>query len=190
MREPKRNNAFVCVCVCLSCLFFPPLGILITTLVYVYVFVCFSIMFGPDICGTSTKKVHVIFTYKGKNHLINKDIRCETDQLTHVYTLIVHPDNTYEVRIDGTKKESGSLFEDWDFLPATTIKDPSESKPEDWVNDPKIDDPSDDKPSDWDDAPKSIPDPDATRPEDWDDEEDGEWEPPTISNPEYKGMRV
>lgn len=32
---------------------------------------------GPDICGPGTKKVHVIFNYKGKNHLINKDIRCK-----------------------------------------------------------------------------------------------------------------
>ena len=34
-------------------------------------------MFGPDICGPGTKKVHVIFNYKGKNVLINKDIRCK-----------------------------------------------------------------------------------------------------------------
>ena len=32
---------------------------------------------GPDICGPGTKKVHVIFTYKGKNLLIKKDIRCK-----------------------------------------------------------------------------------------------------------------
>lgn len=32
---------------------------------------------GPDICGPGTKKVHVIFNYKGKNVLINKDIRCK-----------------------------------------------------------------------------------------------------------------
>lgn len=32
---------------------------------------------GPDICGYSTKKVHVIFNYKGKNHLIKKDIKCK-----------------------------------------------------------------------------------------------------------------
>lgn len=32
---------------------------------------------GPDICGPGTKKVHVIFNYKGKNHLINKDVRCK-----------------------------------------------------------------------------------------------------------------
>ena len=32
---------------------------------------------GPDICGPGTKKVHVIFTYKGKNHLTKKEIRCK-----------------------------------------------------------------------------------------------------------------
>lgn len=58
----------------------------------------YSIMFGPDICGFSTRKTHVIFTYKGKNHLVKKDIKCETDQLTHVYTLRLMPNNTYEVR--------------------------------------------------------------------------------------------
>ena len=30
-------------------------------------------------------------------------------------------------------------------------------------------------------------DPDAEKPDDWDEDEDGEWEPPTIRNPEYKG---
>jgi calreticulin len=57
----------------------------------------YSVMFGPDICGFSTRKTHVIFTYDGKNHLVKKDIKCETDGLTHVYTLRLMPNNTYEV---------------------------------------------------------------------------------------------
>merc|ERR1712129_247693 len=32
-----------------------------------------------------------------------------------------------------------------------------------------------------------IPDHEAKKPEDWDDEEDGEWEPQMIPNPDYKG---
>lgn len=92
----------------------------------------YMIMFGPDICGPGTKKVHVIFNYKGKNHLINKEIRCKDDVFTHFYTLVVHPDNTYEVLIDNEKVESGSLEEDWDFLPPKKIKDPEAKKPEDW----------------------------------------------------------
>jgi calreticulin len=146
----------------------------------------YNIMFGPDVCG-HTKKVHVIFANKGKNHLIKKEITCETDQLTHVYTLIVHPDNTYEVRIDGNKKESGSLADDWDILPPKKIKDPSQSKPSDWVDSPKMADPSDVKPDGYDDIPKQIVDPEASKPEDWDTDADGEWEAPMIANPDYKG---
>jgi hypothetical protein len=48
------------------------------------------------VCGY-TKKVHVIFTYNGTSHLIKNEIAPEDDQLTHVYTLIVHPNNTYKV---------------------------------------------------------------------------------------------
>ena len=57
----------------------------------------YNIMFGPDICGYSTKRVHVIFNYKGENHLIKKDVKCKDDEGTHIYTLIVSPDNTYKV---------------------------------------------------------------------------------------------
>ncbi|XP_076462169.1 calreticulin-like [Babylonia areolata] len=146
----------------------------------------YLIMFGPDICGPGTKKVHVIFNYKGKNLLTKKDIRCKDDVYTHLYTLIVRPDNTYEVKIDNEKVESGELEEDWDFLPPKKIKDPEAKKPEDWDEREKIDDPDDTKPEDWD-KPEHIPDPDAKKPDDWDDEMDGEWEPPMIDNPEYKG---
>ncbi|KAG7229073.1 hypothetical protein INR49_013192 [Caranx melampygus] len=146
----------------------------------------YYIMFGPDICGYSTKKVHVIFNYKGKNHLIKKEIKCKDDELTHLYTLILNPDQTYEVKIDNEKVESGSLEEDWDFLPPKKIKDPEAKKPEDWDDRAKIDDADDTKPEDWD-KPENIPDPDAKKPEDWDEDMDGEWEPPMIPNPEYKG---
>jgi len=144
-------------------------------------------MFGPDICGTTTKKVHVIFGYKGKNLLIKKEISAPTDQLTHVFTLHVKPDATYEVLVDGDSKASGRLEDDWDFLQPKTIKDPAVSKPKDWIDEPLMDDPSDSKPADWDKTPKQIPDPEAEKPEDWDDEADGEWEAPQIDNPEWKG---
>jgi len=92
----------------------------------------------------------VIFSYNGKNVLINKDIRCPNDIYTHVYTLIVKPDNTYEVLIDNEKVESGELEADWDFLPPKKIKDPEAKKPEDWDENATIDDPNDEKPEDCD----------------------------------------
>jgi len=147
----------------------------------------YNLMFGPDICGSSTKKVHLIFNYKGSNHLLKKDVKCESDQFTHLYTLILHPDNTYEIQIDEKEVAKGNLKEDWDMLPPKDIKDPEAKKPSDWVDEKTIADPSDKKPAGWDDTPAEIADPDAKKPEDWDDELDGEWEPPMIDNPEYKG---
>jgi calreticulin len=147
----------------------------------------YNIMFGPDICGSSTKKTHLIFHYKGKNHLIKKDIKCETDELTHLYTLHLKPDNTYKVLIDGKEVASGSLKEDWDMLPPKEIKDPNAKKPSDWVDEKMIPDPTDKKPAGWDDIPAEIADPNAKKPEDWDNELDGVWESPMIDNPDYKG---
>merc|ERR1712086_29727 len=130
----------------------------------------YNIMFGPDICGSSTKKTHVIFNYKGKNLDKKKEVRAESDTLSHLYTLIVKPDNTYEVQIDMNKVDSGSLEEGWDFLEAKQIRDPEEKKPEG-----------------HDDIPAKIADPKATKPDDWDDESDGTWEAPQIDNPDFKG---
>jgi len=146
----------------------------------------YFIMFGPDICG-ATKKIHLIFNYKGQNLLWKKEPRCETDTLTHTYTAVIKPDGTYEVLIDHVKTESGSLEEDWEFLKPKFIPDPEDKKPEDWVEDAEIVDPEETKPEDWDAELPTIADPEATQPDDWDEEEDGTWEPPTISNPNFKG---
>ncbi|KAL8171750.1 hypothetical protein V2J09_023554 [Rumex salicifolius] len=147
----------------------------------------YSIMFGPDICGYSTKKVHAILTHNKTNHLIKKDVPCETDQLTHVYTFILRPDATYSILIDNQEKQTGSLYNDWNILPPKTIKDPEAKKPEDWDDKEYIPDPEDIKPEGYDDIPEEITDPEAKKPEDWDDEEDGEWVAPTVPNPEFKG---
>merc|ERR1711975_16802 len=147
----------------------------------------YNIMFGPDICGSSTKKTHVIFNYKEKNLDKKKEVRCESDTLSHLYTLIVKPDNTYEVQIDMNKVDDGSLEEGWDFLEPKQIRDPDEKKPEDWVDEAEIYDPEDKKPEGYDEIPAKIADPKATKPDDWDDESDGTWEAPQIDNPDYKG---
>merc|ERR1711970_61736 len=105
----------------------------------------YNVMFGPDICGYSTKKVHVIFNYNGKNHLINKDIKCKDDETTHLYTLIIEPANSYKVLIDNEEVAAGKLDEDWDFLPPKVIKDPEAKKPsqEEWDEREEIADPED-----------------------------------------------
>ncbi|KAL1964335.1 hypothetical protein VTN77DRAFT_7020 [Rasamsonia byssochlamydoides] len=170
----------------------------------------YVIMFGPDKCG-ATNKVHFIFRHKNpktgeyeEKHL-KAPPAARTTKLTTLYTLIVKPDQTFQILIDGEPAKNGSLLEDFTppVNPPKEIDDPKDKKPDDWVDEPKIPDPDAKKPDDWDedapyeivdeeatkpddwleDEPTSIPDPEAEKPEDWDDEEDGDWIPPTIPNP-------
>lgn len=148
----------------------------------------YAIMFGPDICGSS-KRTHVILNHEKKeeNLMINKDIPCENERKSHLYTLVIRPDNTFEVFTDNKSVRSGNLEDEFDFLEPKEIEDPTKSKPADWVDQAQIEDPDSVKPDGYDDIPPEIPDPDAEKPEDWDDEDDGEWEAPMIDNPEYEG---
>ena len=73
------------------------------------------------------------------------------DKKTHLMTLVVRPDNSFEISVDRVKVNEGSLLVD--------MEPP--------VNPPKeIDDPEDTKPDDWDEREKII-DSTATKPEDW-----------------------
>ncbi|KIW50413.1 hypothetical protein PV05_12002 [Exophiala xenobiotica] len=170
----------------------------------------YVIMFGPDKCG-ATNKVHFIFKHKNpktgeyeEKHLKSPP-QAKNDKLTHLYTLIVKPDNTFEMLIDNKSAKNGSLLEDFapTVNPPKEIDDPNDKKPEDWVEEARIPDPTATKPEDWDedqpfeivdeeaekpddwleDEPATIPDPEAEKPEDWDDEEDGDWIPPQVPNP-------
>jgi len=147
----------------------------------------YNIMFGPDKCGY-TKRTHLIFQYNGKNVLKKTDLpyKQEGEGTSHLYRLILKPDNTVRVEIDNKKVYEGSLKEDWELLEPKEIPDKEDKKPEDWADEAMMDDPEDKKPENWV-TEKTIVDPDAKQPDDWDSEEDGDWEPPTIDNPEFKG---
>ncbi|GMP21735.1 hypothetical protein CsSME_00000044 [Camellia sinensis var. sinensis] len=152
------------------------------------------LMFGPDLCGTQTKKLHVILSYQGQNYPVKKDLECETDKLTHFYTFILRPDATYSILIDNRERDSGSMYTDWDILPPRKIKDINAKKhslamsqPADWEDREYIDDPNAVKPEGYDSIPAEIPDPKAKKPDNWDEDEDGIWKPPKVPNPAYKG---
>jgi len=127
------------------------------------------------------------YAKKDDNLLIKKNVGCEDNQLSHLYTLVLRPDNTFEVFVDNKSVRAGKLDEEFDFLHEKEIKDPDQSKPSDWVDTKEIADPEDIKPEGYDDIPAEIPDPEAAKPDDWDDEDDGEWEPPMVDNPEFEG---
>ena len=171
----------------------------------------YTIMFGPDKCG-STNKVHFIFRHKNpitgeyeEKHLMAPPVARTATKESVLYTLIIRPNQEFEILIDDETAKKGSLLED--FKPAVNpekeIADPDDKKPSDWVDTPRIpdldvtkpedwdedapkeiDDPSAEKPEDWlDDEPLLIPDPEAEIPADWDEDEDGTWVAPKIQNP-------
>lgn len=170
----------------------------------------YTIMFGPDKCG-ATNKVHFIFRHKdpktgevNEKHLTNAPY-AKLAKTSTLYTLVVHPDNKFQILINNDQKRNGTLFDDFDppVNPAKEIDDPKDTKPADWVDQARIPDPDATKPDDWDenapaeipdpdatkpegwldDEPLMVPDPDAVKPEEWSDEEDGEWVAPTVPNP-------
>jgi calnexin len=172
----------------------------------------YIIMFGPDKCGGQTDKVHFIFRHKSpisgvyeEKHMTQAP-PIKSDKLTHLYTLIVRPNNSFEILIDAESVKKGDLLQDFlpPVIPPREIDDPTDTKPADWVEIAEIDDPDARKPDDWDetapefikdperllppegwlpDEPKTIPDPEAQQPEDWDEIIHGDWEPPVVANP-------
>eukprot|EP00826_Nyctotherus_ovalis_P064261 TRINITY_DN9422_c0_g1_i4.p1 TRINITY_DN9422_c0_g1~~TRINITY_DN9422_c0_g1_i4.p1 ORF type:complete len:396 (-),score=133.81 TRINITY_DN9422_c0_g1_i4:83-1270(-) len=143
------------------------------------------VMFGPDVCG-GDNKIHLMLDFDGKGKLWGKTPPAPTDHLTHVYTMLLYPNETYEVFVDMVSVGNGTISDDWDVAIPKTIPDPNDKKPDDWDDRMYLDDPASVKPADWVDV-ETIEDTSATKPEDWDDAKEGEWKPPIIKNPEYKG---
>jgi calnexin len=170
----------------------------------------YVIMFGPDKCGT-TNKVHFIVNHKNpktgeyeEKHLSSPPT-ARIVKTTELYTLIVHPNNTVIIKLNGEQVKEANLLEDFSpaFNPPKEIDDAKDTKPDTWVDEARIPDPNATKPEDWDEdapfeivdeeavmpedwlenEPLTIPDPEAEKPEDWDDEEDGDWIAPTVPNP-------
>merc|ERR1719361_490439 len=84
----------------------------------------YNIMFGPDKCGY-TKRTHLIFSYKGANVLKKSDLsyKQENEGTSHLYRMVLKPDNTVRVEIDEEKVYEGSIKDDWEVLKPKEISD-------------------------------------------------------------------
>jgi Calreticulin family len=72
------------------------------------------IIFGPDICH-NIKRSLLSIRHKGRYMSINKNLTILDDHLTHQYTLVLNPNNTFVYLIDNLEILSGSVsdhFED------------------------------------------------------------------------------
>ncbi|XP_051025640.1 calreticulin-3 [Acomys russatus] len=140
----------------------------------------YYIMFGPDICGFDVKKVHVILYFKNQYHENKKPIRCKVDAFTHLYSLTLRPDLSYEVKIDGQSIESGSIEYDWNLTSLKKMEKTS-SEPPDWGQ------VEGSEAQGWE---KHFLDAGASKPSDWNSELDGDWlqKPPYEDGLKAKGI--
>ncbi|ORX82106.1 calreticulin [Anaeromyces robustus] len=145
----------------------------------------YNLLFGPNKCKTFNQ-TQAYLTYNQKKPLLKKQVDTTADHLTHLYTFIVKPDQTYQILIDNEEKASGHFFNDWDYLEPKMIPDPKVKKPENWVDEEFIDDPNDKRPEGLDVIPRYIPDPQSVKPDDWDEIDDGMWIPVMMENPEFQ----
>ncbi|XP_055975772.1 calreticulin-3 isoform X1 [Sorex fumeus] len=130
----------------------------------------YYIMFGPDICGFDVTKVHVILHFKNQYHSNKKTIRCKVDGFTHLYTLVLRPDLSYEVRIDGQVAESGDIEYDWNLESLKSAAKKTQTEPQRWEQD-------------WD---KQFLDAGPSAPSDWNSKLDGDLQAPLLQKPPYQ----
>jgi len=155
----------------------------------------YTIMFGPDRCG-SESKLHFIFRHVNPNnntieekHVKKLDTKERAlfeelfkDKRPHLFRLVISPDNSYEIYVDYKVVNHGSLLNDFTppVNPPAEIDDPKDKKPSDWDEREKIPDPEATKPDDWDEnAPRQLPDTSASKPDGWLDDE-----PEMVPDPE------
>lgn len=76
----------------------------------------YEIMFGPDSAGPGARRLHFIMRFENQTYISKQMFRAPDDKFTHMYTLIIRPNNNYEILIDGHKNYTGSLREEFDCL--------------------------------------------------------------------------
>jgi len=172
-----------------------------------------AIVFGPDFCGKKNEIMFIFSHLNQKTHqyeekTMTNPTKFNNDGLNHLFTLIIRPNNTYEILIDNNSAKKGSFFSDFHppVIPFAKIPDPKIKKPSDWDERETIVDEYAQKPSDWDedqpmfildesfpmpdgwlnDEPPYIRDLTVQQPKEWDDSFFGPFIPPMIPNPRCK----
>jgi calnexin len=172
----------------------------------------FALMFGPDVCD-GNNQVHFLVGQKraSTGELRGRSVRAPVTRFlhdgdTHLYTLRIVADDTFQMYIDKTEVRRGSFARDFDLAEQPTIADPDDAANFARLHSLQLGDPDARKPDDWDeDAPPRVPstappprdwlvdepltlaDPTARAPDGWDDDEDGVWEGPLVDNPRCGG---
>jgi calreticulin len=144
------------------------------------------ILFGPDIKEWMRKHIDFRVRRNRTEFVTTEPLLCFEDPLTHIFTLVIHANQSYKVLKDNFTDIESHLEDAFRYAPPREIPDPTAVKPDDWEDIETIDDP-DDVPPPWAESiPPFVPDASAKRPPDWDDAAQGAWAPPLLPNPAYR----
>ena len=161
--------------------------------------------FGPERCN-SYNNSRLNFFINNIEYKLKKKINIPIDEISHLYTLIIRSNNTFEILIDMKSIHNGTFTNSFNpnIIEPEFIDDINDKKPLNWVEEEYIYDLNAKKPIDWDEnQPKTIPDPKklnppygwlineeplipdlkAKKPENWNENNLGKWNPPMIPNP-------
>ncbi|EAY10552.1 Calreticulin family protein [Trichomonas vaginalis G3] len=166
-----------------------------------------TIEFGPVHNEKKTKALLNFYINSNEDkHKIEKFIDIPVDEIPHLYTLIIRPDNTFEYMIDAMSFLNGTFTDSFKIpiVEPKMIDDPNDKKPSDWVDEEFIVDVNATKPDDWnesepefvpnprykdkpmgwrEDEPEMIPDPKDPKPENWNEAVFGKYKRRMIKNP-------
>ncbi|VDM06924.1 unnamed protein product [Wuchereria bancrofti] len=154
----------------------------------------YTIMFGPDKCGAKSSILFIVRFRNPKNGTISEHHAKQPsksvstyfdDHKTHLYTLIVRPDETDENAPRKIEDVNAVMPDDWLEEEEALIPDPEAKKPSDWDDSmdgeweaPRVDNPKCKDRSGCGKWAKPMVDNPNYK---------GRWKPPRITNPNYKG---
>lgn len=127
-----------------------------------------TIEFGPVHNNKKTKALlNFYVNSEDDKHKIEKFIKVPFDEIPHLFTLIIRPDNTFEYMIDTMSFLNGTFTDSFKIpiVEPKMIDDPTDKKPENWEDNEFIPDLKAKKPVDWNESePELIPDPRRSSP--------------------------
>ena len=145
----------------------------------------YEISFGPDFDDWDRHHLELKVVRNKTEYVSTKPVLAFEDQLSHVYTLVIFANQTYQIRKDNFVDIEHTMEEDFNYCQPPRIEDPFDIKPEDWEDHAEMDDPDDLPPEEFRDVPRFIPNPNVKKPSVWDDARDGKWVQPLIPNPDF-----
>lgn len=81
----------------------------------------FYLMFGPDVFLHYKHDVQLFYNYEGTVYENRRPLKMADGPCYNMYTLIIYPNSTYEVRINNELYRAGPFCEDFNMIPRRKV---------------------------------------------------------------------